>query len=1071
MRRFLTLHIILFFSVLSWAQATGVPYTCSFEDSEDLSGWVLNPNTSSAADKWMVGSMVHSEGRKSLYISSDGINPVYGSQPNIVAAYLRFKFPDADEQKNYDISFDWKGMGDSTNSKLYVIVCPEMALTTSTYPQYLDNIVSTTSGELPKAVAQVCEQLGESKERFVCGSDQWQNVALSNEVRVSGLNSKRFVFAILFIWVNANIDGNIHQSGICIDNIQIGSATLKKPKKVQAEPVCADSTMIVSWESSGAVNEFEIQYRKIGSSTWRRQDGIRDGVDGYTRDGVNCSYVLQRIMEGTYDVRVCGKAGSLVSNFSYKNNILVYCPENHCVAYLDLYSPNVVCTYGYHPLKSSSGGVTPYDNIGVIDNGPDSEESRHTIHMDPTETDPRTDDQLFTVPKGALASVRLGNWNDGAEAESITYNFTVDAQNQGVLIAKYAVVLENPGGHPHDEEPSFDLVVLDENDNVIDESCGQAVFSYSDGVEAGWNLTKDNKAAWKDWTTIGVNLMPYAGQNIKVRFTTYDCAQTGHYGYAYLTVDCASARIETENCGNDAKIECFAPEGFAYAWYKGNPDAPGNKPFWFDRELSAEPTRQEYTCRVSFIEDPSCYFDVSTISAPRFPVPSYTVEPVYEECSSKLRFHNTSHVMYKYEDEENHTSEPTEDGHWSFRRLSDGSITESYNWSPVYTCRSEGDTLEVIYTTYIGVENACDSTRIDTIITPNIIPGETEFFYETCPESPIYFGKKWFQTDTTYVGVYPNFAGCDSVSTLHLKVWPEVKDTYRHDSICSDSSVVIAGDAYNYPMTNQLFMLKSVHGCDSAVYMTLTVNQRLDASVDSLSYLCADDENLFIPFTITAGVFDSLVITFNTPQLRDTVIYDSSVSTVAIPYPNNITPGYYTAELAFHQFCCGVYRETRDVEIRYSSAVVAQKWNDVLTLLSPEANGGYKFTRFQWYKNGVPLAGEIGSYLYQPLDTLSEYYVVLTRPDSVSIATCPIYPVYHEQQTPYPTIVNAGQKLPIYMEQSAIISYYTVSGQHYSSYTLPQGYTTLIVPDDRGVFVLKSVNTKGETKAQIMIVN
>ena len=195
MRRFLTLHIILFFSVLSWAQATGVPYTCSFEDSEDLSGWVLNPNTSSAADKWMVGSMVHSEGRKSLYISSDGINPVYGSQPNIVAAYLRFKFPDADEQKNYDISFDWKGMGDSTNSKLYVIVCPEMALTTSTYPQYLDNIVSTTSGELPKAVAQVCEQLGESKERFVCGSDQWQNVALSNEVRVSGLNSKRFVFA------------------------------------------------------------------------------------------------------------------------------------------------------------------------------------------------------------------------------------------------------------------------------------------------------------------------------------------------------------------------------------------------------------------------------------------------------------------------------------------------------------------------------------------------------------------------------------------------------------------------------------------------------------------------------------------------------------------------------------------------------------------------------------------------------------------------------------------------------------------------------------------------------------
>ena len=46
--------------------------------------------------------------------------------------------------------------------------------------------------------------------------------------------------------------------------------------------------------------------------------------------------------------------------------------------------------------------------------------------------------------------VRLGNWNWGGEAESITYDILVDTTNQGILIVRYAIVFENPPGH--DEE-------------------------------------------------------------------------------------------------------------------------------------------------------------------------------------------------------------------------------------------------------------------------------------------------------------------------------------------------------------------------------------------------------------------------------------------------------------------------------------------------------------------------------------------------------------------------------------------------------------------------------------------
>lgn len=1050
--------------VFAQSEATGIPYSCGFEEDEDLSCWVMNYNTPNARDKWVIGTQTHSDGKRSLYISADGTNPNYGTKPNIVASYLRFKFPTATEQKDYDISFDWRGMGDSTDSKLYVMVCPEILLThNAPNNNYnLDNIVKDNYGIIsPTLVNQVCQQLGESKERFVCGGAQWQNVALSNKVSISSGNSK-YTFAIVFIWVNNNSDEQTHRTGICIDNVQIGSALLKKPQKMSVEAVCEDSTMLVSWESG--LTKFEVQYRAVGSATWRRADGIINGVDGFTRvDGTHCSYVLHRIMEGSYDVRVRGISGDVSTNFVYKNNVLVYCPENHCINYIDLYSENVVCTYGYHPLKT---GATPYDEIGVIDFGPGEQDSRHTIHVDPTEVDPRTDDGLRTVPPGALASVRLGNWKNGAEAESITYSIQVDSANQGLLIVKYAVVLQNPqSGHTHEQEPSFLMEVIDENGNLIDESCGRAEFSYSDAVEAGWNLTKDGNVAWKDWTTIGVNMQPYNGQVVKLRFTTFDCSQSGHYGYAYFTVDCASAHLETDNCGNDAKITCYAPDGFSYKWFN-----EAGLVVSTDRELVVDPSRQEYTCRVSFVEDPSCYFEVSTVSSPRFPVPSYNVQPIYEECLSKLKFTNTSHVMTKFDGEENHTAEPCEDFHWYFRLLSDGTTTESYNPSPIFLCPEDGDSIEVTYTCYIGADNSCDSVRVDTIYVPSIHPEDTEFFYETCPETPVFFDGKWFERDTTYVTMYPNFAGCDSTSTMHLKVWPKVKDTYRHDSICSDMNLIINGDSYNQPMENQLFMMKTIHGCDSAVYVTLTVNEKLQKKMEPYSYSCADDGSFYIAFDISAGQYDSLQIKFDTPTLRDTTIFDPSVETVLIPFPDTIRPGKYMATLTFYQFCCGMQKEQRAIVIRYRSSIVEQKWNDVLTLLSPEYNGGYVFSGIQWYKNGQLLDGETHPYLYQPLDFSAEYEALLTLEDGLSVFTCPIQPVYHEQQTQFPTIVQAGQKMPVYMDYPTTVWYYTVAGQLYSTFTLPAGYSTMDFPMQHGVYVLKATNQRGESQAQVMIV-
>ena len=1072
MKRLLFLHIFLLCTVFAWSQvATTFPYECSFEEGEDLSAWTLNYGAVPTVDQWMVGSAVHSEGRRSLYISADGQNPNYGKTPNISVAVLKYKFPTDTKTQKYDVSFDWKGMGDSITSKLYVMVCREQDLTAAGNYN-LDAIVNQVGGRLSNAQAGACQALGESGEKFVCGSETWQNVSLTNPVSVNAANSARN-FAIVFIWVNSNQQDSLGRTSIAIDNFQINSAAIKKPENVIVYPHCEDSTLIVTWETSGAANEFDIQYRKVGETGWTHGvSGITEGPDGFIReDGTRCSYSLKRILEGSYDVRIRSafydpeENKTLRSNYVYVSQILVYCPDNHCINYVDLYSPDVVCTTGMNPDYYSSSGQTPYDVIGVVDFGPDAIESRHTLHVDPTEVDPRTDSLLHTVPDGALASVRLGNWHYMGEAESITYDILVDSTNQGILIVRYAVVLENPGtSHSKIEEPRFELEILDKDGNMIDTDCGYAVFSYSDGDQGGWNHSAGDKAVWKDWTTVGVNLMPYDGEHVKVRFTTYDCSQGGHYAYAYFTVDCANAHIETENCGNDAQVTCIAPDGFAYAWYNQNGDTVSH-----DQTFVVDASRQLYTCRVSFIEQPDCYFEISTTSEPRFPVPDYTFEPVYENCMSQLRFSNHSHVMNMWEGEEKHTTEPTNESRWTFRSLTTGQTRTTTTTNPTYTCREYGDSVEVTLTAYIGADNSCDSTRVDTIIVPNIVPDSTEFHIETCSETPIKFDGKWFDHDTVYVASFPNFAGCDSVSTLYLHVYPTPKDTYRHDSICSNQKVNVGGRYFNVPMVDSLIMLKTPNGCDSAVYLTLTVNQLLNVTIDSLPYACADEEQMFILFDITEGIYDSLVIKFNTPLLRDTVIYDQ-VSTVAIPYDANILPGHYSATMRFYQFCCGTYTRTRGFDIRYRSSIVEQKWNDVLTLLSPKYNGGYEFTAYQWYKNDMPLEGETHSYLYQPLDFEAEYYVEVVRKDGVMMKTCPIQPIYHEQQSEYPTVVKAAQRVPVYMEHSATIWYYTVSGQLYSSFTLPQGYADLPTPEQPGIFVLKAVNAQGETKAQVMIV-
>ena len=251
----------------------------------------------------------------------------------------------------------------------------------------------------------------------------------------------------------------------------------------------------ISWAPGGQETSWNIEYRIAGTSDWIV------AASNYTAT----DYQLYNLNKNTnYEIRV-----SAICDNELSPSIVT--AHTRCSSgnfrYDNLYAPNVECYWGTFS--------NPEQNEGVIDNGYQSYLSRHTIHQDPTETDPRTGNLLHTVPNGSCSSVRLGNWNTGSEAESIIYTYTVDTNDADLLLLKYAAVLEDPN-HSAVEQPRFTFRIFDNLGNTIS-PCYNADFIAN--ANLGWNSY--GSTLWKDWTIVGVDLSAMHAPTAATRWKTY----------------------------------------------------------------------------------------------------------------------------------------------------------------------------------------------------------------------------------------------------------------------------------------------------------------------------------------------------------------------------------------------------------------------------------------------------------------------------------------------------------------------------------------------------------------------
>ena len=1013
--RVFALAVLSVFLFCSYAYAQNpvqisVPYSMGFEleDSAKLSQWRLNDGAdlSICKERWVIGTAVKTEGKRSLYISYDeGATCTFDTVWNTSYAYFDFTIPSG----QYELSFDWRCLGgDETYMCAAVGIAKQMTSMDCNYER----------AEFPDYI----QSFAESGYRVMRGCSRWQHVSVpfaSNGTRV---------YRLYFAWRNKNRDSKLpNPVSACVDNIQITTRNCAKPANLEAE-VVGDS-VVVTWTGTSA--QYCIEYRRYGREKWSVQTGIRDE-----------RFVIEGLDEGAYDIRVRGVCNDVdTSAYTYRTSFGVYYPDRHCINYVDLHGEDVVATYGTFS--------NPYANIGVYDTAftDDPKYWRHTINWDPDEYDPRTGGRLKIVPEEEVASVRLGNWNVGAEGESLSFFYTVDGENASILLLKYAVVLEDPNHGPADQ-PHFNLEILDEWGNLIDYTCGTADF-YADSQRPGWNTF--GSVTWKDWTTIGLNLDAYDGERLEVRLTTRDCNWSGHFGYAYFTMGCAAAKIVSTSCGDDAQMSIAAPSGFAYEWFdKYDNPVPDSIKSEDGRTLLIDPSdTTTYRCHLTYIEEETCGFDLYSSTRPRFPIAEFEWQYEPANCQNRVKFINKSHIMTKFNNvTEHHYDQPCDEYEWDF---GNGQVGSEKN--PVVIFPNKGGFFNVVLYASIA-EGRCVKDTSLIIFLPSIGDKELRIDTTICEGGYIVFGPQYAGEEREYVNVWKTSAGCDSTVYLNLHLSPQSTEQLPDTTICAEIPLTIDGQTYKSHESGKFYRFyTNQYGCDSTLWMNVTV---LDSILPEITVReMSDSPNSGAIFIGGAG-FDYYTVDGGEPQTADSI--------------TGLNGGFYVLEF-FNDFGCSVVREAA-VSVCMPGWVY-QRWGDVLSLKNAEAldtdSATHIFTDFQWYKNNEAIAGANLSYLYvaEGLDPADSYYLEMTRvSNGEKVTTCPFRPTAVEDQKVvyvYPSPVQVGGTLTVKVSEAASLTIVNMFGDIALTQALSEGTNSITMEVPAGIYVVQ-VQIGSETR-------
>ena len=994
---FLGLTIMVFMAIARPAQAAAItmedlPYLCDFEHEAENDNWVLNPKIEeiTTSNAWVIGEALSYTGKKSMYVSQDaGKSNTYASVNNVLIAYRDITLAAGD----YDIAYDWRGLGNKTKGYLKIVYASRPT----------SGIKCVGNATEPTWVAQAVQLTGGATS--LVDGDAWRHVQTRITIPVAQAN--KTTTRLFFIWVNTDVTVRDSITSVAIDNFQLAKAsTSDYPTNIHVTTVLNTST--VSWE--GTADSYEVMYRKKTDSTFTSVP-----VDG-------TSVTLENMEYGAYEFWICAVNGEDKTIYTVFPTVYIY--ETDCFDALNMYNAQ----FEYGTWNRTGKTIKGTDRI---DYGPEDIRSRHTTHFDLKEVDPRTVIKnsrgdtvhcLKTVPTGEFGSVRLGNWNTGSEYESMTFHYTVESSSMAVLLIHYAMVLENPD-HTAVDQPRFTLDVFNEQGVSIDTKCASVDFhapttdEWEDpDVRAIWHqLTYvDTKGGnshlvnWQEWKTIGISMEDYVGQTLTIQLTSYDCDQGGHFGYCYFMLNCSRSDVDGLPWGEGSTTQMFtAPAGFDYAWFNRtdvtfrdtitntnptiSPYITENGRYFYVMESDTN----TYLCHVTYPTNPECGYWFDASAKPHNPKAELDFLWTPQNCENGYRWWNRCHIILTNQltGEVEHRYDKQLES--CFLIMEDETeIPIDYNADGIYVpMPAEGGVVRYGVWTGIYVNNRLYAdTMWYEFEVPAIGPIETHLYDTICRGESVIF-PEGSRDKYTESGTYPDsllsvVTGCDSVVLLHLHVH-EAKEVEVYDTICPTGSYSFAGKTLTASGTYMGLFESQETGCDSVVTLYLTKAPRPVPSLLS-AQLCSDESLIF---TVEAGLYvDSMHIRIG--DMVDTTDWIRREGTQTVIPLTNQNIGAHTALVQLYMpWCETVYTDTLTFGVSISSSIIALHWNDMLVFLSPNYNGGLTFLSYQWYKNGQPIDDATLSYYYEPgMDLYAEYSVRVTMMDGSEAWVCPFVP-------------------------------------------------------------------------------
>ncbi len=224
---------------------------------------------------------------------------------------------------------------------------------------------------------------------------------------------------------------------------------------------------------------------------------------------------------------------------------------------------NILNADEYNPLSRQTMLTTPPGNNDPANGA--------LVGWDSVAINPITlkSDIPYLCPAGGGVSVRLGNAVNGAEVERLSYSLFVSPSNTGFTFL-YAVVLENPSGHPTNAQPYLRISVTDSLNQPAGGPCGiYSVTGDSAAFDTAFVQSQGGAIVYKKWTLGGIDLSPYVGQVITLTFQTGDCDYGGHFGYSYIDASCFNliGDVVKNLCRSDSTALLVGTPGFNnYQW-------------------------------------------------------------------------------------------------------------------------------------------------------------------------------------------------------------------------------------------------------------------------------------------------------------------------------------------------------------------------------------------------------------------------------------------------------------------------------------------------------------------------